>query len=410
MRKFVGVFASSLLLGASSVSAACGIEAGSVRILSNDFAALGTVIDEARECAADGVTVSANLTTEHKSLQVPALTVDPSRYSVAMVANNSLVPLLNEGLVRPLDDLVAEYGDQLEDRQLVRIGGEIVAIAFMVNAQHLYLRQDLLEEAGIDAPTSYEGILEAARTLKESGVSDTPLGAADAAGWDLAAEFVNMHLGMGGDFFEQGSAAPALANETGLRTLEMMKALTEFMAPGYMTVSADELKNQYVSGNVAMMNEWGSMVDGIVGAAASDRQIAEATTLAAAPTVGGGGIPAAALWWDGFVIADNISDEDAAASFQVMMHAIRPEVAQDNPQAAAWLISGFDAPESARGMLATAEAGARPYPMTPYMGLMHDTLGVELVQFMQGTESAEQALADVEAAYSAAAREAGYLN
>ena len=401
---------SALLFGASPVLAACGVEAGSVRILSNDFAALETVIDEARGCAGEGLTVTANLTTEHKSLQVPALTVDPAQYTVAMVANNSLVPLLNEGLARPLDDLVAEYGDQLEDRQLVRIGGEIRAIAFMVNAQHLYLRQDLLDEADIETPTSYEGILDAARTLRDSGIAETPLAAADAAGWDLAAEFVNMHLGMGGDFFEQGSAAPALANETGAKTLEMMRALTEFMAPGYMTVSADELKNQYVSGNVAMMNEWGSMVDGIVGGGASADEIAADTVLAAAPTVGGNDIPAAALWWDGFVIADNVSDEDAAASFQVMMHAIRPEVAQQNPQAAAWLIPGFEAPETARGVLATAEAGARPYPMTPYMGLMHDALGAELVEFMQGSESAEQALADVEAAYGAAARAAGYLN
>lgn len=410
MRKFVGGCVSALLLGTAPVSAACDVEAGSVRILSNDFAALGTVIDGARECDDGGVTVTANLTTEHKSLQVPALTVDPARYTVAMVANNSLVPLLNEGLVRPLDDLVARYGHQLEDRQLVRIGGEIVAIAFMVNAQHLYLRQDLLDDAGIAAPTSYEGILAAARTLRSEGISDTPLAAAHAAGWDLAAEFVNMHLGMGGDFFEQGGAAPTLANETGRKTLEMMRSLTEFMAPGYLTVGADELKNQYVSGNVAMMNEWGSMVEGIVGETTPDPRIAEATTLAAAPTVGGGDIPAAALWWDGFVIADNISDEDARASFQVMMHAIRPEVAQRNPQAAAWLISNFEAPETARAVLGTAEAGARPYPMTPYMGLMHDALGAELVDFMQGSESAEQALADVEAAYSAAARAAGYLD
>ena len=36
-------------------------------------------------------------------------------------------------------------------------------------------------------------------------------------------------------------------------------------------------------------------------------------------------------------------------------------------------------------------------------------LGAELSDFMQGTESAEQALADVEAAYAAAAIEAGFV-
>lgn len=47
--------------------------------------------------------------------------------------------------------------------------------------------------------------------------------------------------------------------------------------------------------------------------------------------------------------------------------------------------------------------------MFPQMGLMHNALGAELVDFLKGDESAEQALRDVEAAYSAAAREAGFL-
>jgi hypothetical protein len=47
--------------------------------------------------------------------------------------------------------------------------------------------------------------------------------------------------------------------------------------------------------------------------------------------------------------------------------------------------------------------------MVPYVGLMHTALGNELAQFMQGEESAEQALSDVEAAYIAAATEQGFL-
>ena len=48
--------------------------------------------------------------------------------------------------------------------------------------------------------------------------------------------------------------------------------------------------------------------------------------------------------------------------------------------------------------------------MVPYMSLMHTALGAELPDFLTGKESAEQTLADVEAAYVAAAKEKGYLN
>ncbi|MGR3805752.1 ABC transporter substrate-binding protein [Marinibacterium profundimaris] len=394
---------------AGTAQAGCGIEGGSVRILANDFDALGLVIDEAASCAGDGVTVESNMTTEHKSLQVPALTVDPAQYTVAVVANNSIVPLMNNDLIRPLDDLVEKHGQTLQASQLIKIDGRTMAIAFMGNGQHLFIRGDILDEAGLEQPTTMEGILEAAQVIREKGIMEYPLAAADQAGWYLANEFVNTYLGMGGSFFEPGTAQPAISGEAGVKTLEMMKAMTEYMEPEYMTFTADEMKAMYLSGDVAIMNQWGSMVNGHIDPEGPAPEIGAATVLAPAPTVGGGSVPASALWWDGFTIAKNISDEDAEASFIAMVHGIRPEVAQENPSAATWLMKDFAAPETAMGVLGTAQAGAKPYPMSPYMGLMHTALGAELSDFMQGTESAEQALADVEAAYTTAAQEAGFL-
>ena len=400
----------ALVCAAGAAQAGCGIEGGSVRILANDFDALGIVIDEAKTCAGDGVTVEANMTTEHKALQVPALTVEPAQYTIAMVANNSIVPLLNKDLIRSLDDLVAQYGQDLSPSQLIRIDGKVMAIAFMGNGQHLFMRGDVLEEAGLEPPTTIEGILEAARVIREKGIMEYPLAAADQGGWYLGNEFVNTYLGLGGDFFEPGSAEPAISGEAGQQTLAIMKELTEYMQPEYMTFTSDEMKAMYLSGEIAIINQWGSMVNGHIDPEGPAPEIGEATLLAPAPTVGGGSIPASALWWDGFTIAKNISDADAEASFQAMMNGIRPDVAQQNPAAATWLMKDFDAPDTAMGVLGTAQAGARPYPMSPYMGLMHTALGAELSDFMQGKESAEQALADVEAAYRTAATEAGFLN
>ena len=67
--------ASVLALMAAPALAECRIEAGSVRILSNDFAALRLLSTEAESCATDTVTVTANATEEHKNIQVPALTL-----------------------------------------------------------------------------------------------------------------------------------------------------------------------------------------------------------------------------------------------------------------------------------------------------------------------------------------------
>ncbi len=400
---------SAMALLAGPALADCGIAAGSVRILSNDFAALRVLNDTAAECATDAVTVTANNTTEHKNIQVAALTANPAEYTVAMVANNSIVPLLGADLIRPLDDLVAKYGQQLQPNQLIKIDGKVMGIAFMANGQHLVMRKDVLDAAGLAVPTSWEEVLTAAATIKEKGLMEYPLAASNAAGWDLAAEFVNMYLGTGADFFEPGTAKLAIDNEQGRLVLKTMLELTAYMPPDYVTQDTDAIAQLYRDGQVGVMQNWGSLAATLIDPAKAKPEVAAATVFAAAPTVGGGTIPSAALWWDGFTIAKNISDEDAEASFQAMMHAIAPETAAENPDAAVWLISGYTPGPAAVGVIANANGGARAYPMVPWMGLLHETLGKELADYIKGAEDADTAIADITAAYTAAAQQAGYL-
>jgi multiple sugar transport system substrate-binding protein len=404
--------ASVLALGAALPALAdCGItDAGSVRILSNDFEALRILNSEAADCATDALTVTSNATEEHKNIQVPALTVDPAQYTVAMVANNSIVPLLSDGLIRPLDDLVAEYGQDLLPSQLIKIDGQTMAIAFMANGQHLVMRSDLLEEAGVEPPTSWEEVIAAAQALRDGGVMETPLVASNAAGWDLAAEFVNLYLGTGAEFFEPGTATLAIDNEQGRLALQTMRDLTAYMPAEYVSADSNVISQLYRDGQVAIEQNWGSLAGSLIDPAQAQEEVAANTVFAAAPTIGGGSIPSAALWWDGFTIARNISEEDAAASFQAMMHAMRPEVATEFPNAAVWLMEGYQPGPAAIGVVANAQGGARPYPMVPWMGTLHEVLGQELADFVRGTEEADQALADITSAYTAAAQQAGFLN
>jgi multiple sugar transport system substrate-binding protein len=411
MKIILGAAVSLVALGfASAAFADCGITAGSVRILSNDFDVLKVVADGAKECATDKVTVTANLSTQHKDLQVPALTVNPAEYTVAVVANNSIAPLLNANLVRPLDDLIAKYGQDLQPNQLIKVDGKTVAIAFDANSQHLFYRKDILEKAGVQPPKSYEDVLAAAKAIKDKGLLEYPLAAADKPGWDLGAEFVNLYLGSGGDFFEPGSAKLAIDNDYGLKTLEMMKSLSTYMPPDYLTYDANEMKAAFLAGKVAMMDGWGSYAGSVIGPDSPSKDIAAETVLAAAPTFNGGTTPSASLWWDGFSIAANITDQDAEASFQAMMHAIRPEVATKNPDVAPWLIKGFVPGAAAVGVIATASGNAKPYPMLPYMGLLHTALSDEIGDFLKGSKDAKKTLEDIGAAYAAAAKEGGFLS
>ena len=118
-------------------------------------------------------------------------------------------------------------------------------------------------------------------------------------------------------------------------------------------------------------------------------------------------MPASTLWWDGFFFASNQSDEDRARAVALAIDSADAEMLAkgDNVTAAVWLIDGYEPTPAAAGVIATAEAGANPYPMLPNMGAMHTALQNEIIEFLNGEESAEQALADVVDAYNTALAE-----
>ena len=69
----------------------------------------------------------------------------------------------------------------------------------------------------------------------------------------------------------------------------------------------------------------------------STPEIESNTKFTSAPTVAGGSRPATTLWWDGFTVGTNISDEDAEATFKAMMNGISTQMALANAEKANWL-------------------------------------------------------------------------
>ena len=107
------------------------------------------------------------------------------------------MPLLNAGTIRPLDDLVAKYGQKLTPNQLIKVDGKIMAIAMMVNAQHLMYRKDILEDLGL--PLADNLGRGARRRREDQGLpasSHYPLGATFKADWNIGIDFVNLFVGL----------------------------------------------------------------------------------------------------------------------------------------------------------------------------------------------------------------------
>jgi ABC-type glycerol-3-phosphate transport system substrate-binding protein len=400
----------ALSLAASAAYSSCGITDGRVNIVGNEFPAIQTIGEQAKACASDKVVIKANLTADHQKINIAGMTGNPAEYTSAIVANSSIVALMNEDVIRPLNDLVAKFGQNIKKNQLITIDGKVMAVAFMANAQHLVYRADILEQAGVDVPKTYEDVLAAAEIIREKKLMKNPLGGAYKSGWNLAQEFTNMYIGYGGEFFKSGTAEVAINNSKGAATLEMLKKLSTYMSPDYLTHDSNATSSEWKAGNVAIMNMWGSRVGPLTETEGTEQVVIDNTKIAGPMTVAGGTIPATTLWWDGWTVAKNISDADAEATFKAMLHSIRPEMLNEEtmPQAV-WLIDGYEPNAAATGVFAAANANAVPYPMLPYQGLLHSALGAEINDFMLGKEDASTTLRDIEAAYSAAAKEKGFL-
>ncbi len=406
-----GTLAGALLLSAApAVYAACDITEGRVSIVGNEFPAIQTVAAGAMACAGDGVEVTANLTADHQKINLPGMQGNPAEYTSAIIANSSIVALMNEDVIRPLDDLIAKHGQDIPKNQLITINGKVMAVAFMANAQHLTYRKDVLADLGVEPPKSYEDMLAAAEAVRAAGVSEYPLGGAYAAGWNLAQEFVNMYIGHGGEFYQSGTAQPSINNEQGVAALNMMKSLSEYMNPDFLTHDSNATGAEMEAGNVIMMNMWGSRIGNLQDDEGAPPEIASNIAVAGPLMVGDSGTPATTLWWDGWTVAKNISDEDAEATFLAMKNGISPGILNEETMGqAVWMIEGYTPAPVNQGVFDAIAAGSTAYPMLPYHGLMHTALGNEIADFLTGKEDAATTLADIEAAYTTAAQEKGFL-
>ena len=401
MKRTTMALAAAAALAAGPATAACDYDnTEDISMLSAGFAAWKGVASAMEECG----NFEAELDQEFRRKQPEAFSAQPSLYDLGGVANSTIVPLLNADLIRPMNDLVEQYGQHLKPNQLIRMDDDIMAVAMMVNTQHLMYRSDILDELDIPVPGTWNEVLDAAETIEESGLVDYPLGVTMKSGWNLGQDFVNMYLGHGGRFLDAENR-PLVNSPEGIAALEMMKRITEYTDPEYLGSDSTYVQQQFQQGKIAMANLWSSRAGAMNDPDESD--VVGKVTMAKAPA--GPERTASTIWWDGIVIARNITDAEAEAAFRVAMEGMDREMVQKNNDVAVWLVEGYEPGPIAQGAIETAQSGALPYPASTAMGMMHSALGNELPAYFTGEATAEEALAAVEAAYLIAAEEGGII-
>jgi len=383
-----------------------------LHILANNFPALHALTDSMQACAPNNVNIVAEHTREYRQLQIPALQQTPAAFDIVMTGNNAIVPLLNEGLLQPLDDLLKKYAPNLSDTQKVRFNGQTMAVAILANAQHLFYRQDLLEKAGLKPPETIYDILSACTALKKAGV-EHPFAASFKAGWDLGLEFINFYIGNGGEFSSSGSDNLIdIDTSVAKEALDNMKSLSTCMTPDFLSRGINEVQASWQGGNHAIATLWGSRATAILDDDTTLETVRQSTRL-------GGGIKtntktgnsagvASTLWWVGFALPRTASADNANAAMKLLFNKTMAHVVEKHNNKAVWLIDGYKPDQNAVGVNTTVNDQATAYPSNATINLLHEAAGQELTDFLKGNEDADAALQDLLASYKSKAVAAGF--
>lgn len=164
------------------------------------------------------------------------------------------------GVVVPIQDVVDAWAEEdPESFEQIYDGvweegmynGELVGMANTASMEEVFFRSDWLQEAGVDAPQTWDEVLEAARAIKEVQPDVTPFGWWATRGGGANAVFASM-TAMGVPF--EGSV-PDLTSDAGLYWIEWVQTLSreELIHPEAIAWSDDEMRGGFVGSSIGMM-------------------------------------------------------------------------------------------------------------------------------------------------------------
>jgi multiple sugar transport system substrate-binding protein len=381
-----------------------------VQLVGNSFPAVAHIAAIAEGCARPGFKVVFKLTPQARTETEQAFGAEGrSPFDAAVVSMAVFSNLYARRQLQPLSDLVQKFGPsyRLEERMLVRVDGEVMAIAFMQNTQNLYYRADLFAKHRIAVPTDYAQMVQAAAVLQRQEPSITfPIAQGFAKGFDAGTEFTNILASLGGRFFQPGGALPAFNSAEGVQAVAVMRSLMPYMTPNVLASNADDVVNQFQQGKAAMGVLWASRASRMDDAAAS--KIVGQMQFAAAPSARPGGRSAAHLWWDAVVLPRN-NPRQREATFHVLMEGLSEAAVKTGNDLGIWVRSVYDPGRFGAGVGLSQKAGAPVWPSEPFFSLAHAEVGKVLPEALAG-ERAPQAVLDAAAAsYLRSATEKGFV-
>lgn len=171
------------------------------------------------------------------------------------------------GWAEPLDEYLGDERDAIMERYLPAyreaniVDGQVISLPYFADAQFLYYRTDLLEEAGVEPPTTWDELQEAALAVMEAEGNENVAGfeTAGAPIEGTVCTYLVPLWGAGGDLVEGGELA--LDSENAVRPFELWGGMKEtgVLPPNIAEIPTDRIRQDFQAGNLLFGMSWGYM-------------------------------------------------------------------------------------------------------------------------------------------------------
>ncbi|GAB3596459.1 ABC transporter substrate-binding protein [Microbacterium tumbae] len=177
------------------------------------------------------------------------------------VYSNQLPMHVAAGTVQPITEFAEPAIEALGDDFLfpvdgVTFDGEIMAMPWEIRAWLLWYREDLLNDAGLEVPTTLDEIGQTAAALQKTGVTGLGVGFSNAGlGADFVEKFIPFTWNNGGEILDGDEAV--FADAAGAASMQTFIDWKDAGAFGeeVLSMGADEVVNGVKAGTIAMAIE-----------------------------------------------------------------------------------------------------------------------------------------------------------
>jgi multiple sugar transport system substrate-binding protein len=218
---------------------------------------------------------------------------DTGTYDIIETYSFVIPQLAAEGKLEPLDDFVAEHGEEYGLDAInknmsgaMTYEGKLYGLPMQAQMLVMAYRKDVFDDLGLKAPTTFAEMKDAAKKIQAEGDIKYPIALPLLASADIVTAYDAALGSLGVDLVNADTKTPNLDSPESAKALEELVSLKPYMDPQVTTFDQPAVQQQMYNGSAAMSIMFSGRMNDLT--LESNSKFAQDMAFAAPPSVDGG--------------------------------------------------------------------------------------------------------------------------